>query len=98
MQRPSQQLFLEGGGVFYHAEANAWYLTSGRNGCMDPRGGDVRVWRAPAALGPYAYCGDAAPLNGSGSTQGPTRGWSPTRAQQFGFAVVNGVTLYLNNR
>ena len=42
---PSKQIFLEGGGVFYHAQARMWYLTSGRNGCMDPRGGDVRVWR-----------------------------------------------------
>ena len=68
---PSQQLFLEGGGVFYHEHSDGsngsngsygakgskgvgtWYLTSGRNGCMDPRGGDVQVWQAADALGPY---------------------------------------------
>lgn len=85
--------FEEGGGLLEHA--GSWWLMSGRNGCMDGRGADVRVWRAPGPLGPYAYFGEAAAfVNGSNSTNGPGRGYSPTRAQQFGVAVINGRALY----
>ena len=45
-------VFLEGGGVFSHN--GAWWLMAGRNGCMDIRGADVRVWRASSPLGPYS--------------------------------------------
>ena len=54
-----------------------------------------QVWTAPSAVGPYTYYGDVARIvNGSNTTNGPDRGYSPTRAQQFGIAVVGGQVLY----
>ena len=49
--------FFEGGGVFEHG--GLWWQMTGRNGCMDPRGGDVRV-RCLIWLGD---AGDAGPAH-----------------------------------